>query len=95
MAQLYSLTRNPETIIGMQLTNAADMQFVQNWCEGKDYACYVNIGQDNVWSMIITTPAGVTMPAYINDWIVLKNDVQLSIVPASQGAALYTIGSPI
>lgn len=92
---LYNLSRNTEAIIGMQLATPEDFQFIQNWCNGKGYAAYVNVDQTGLWSMNVTAPNGQSFPAQIGYWAVLKNGVELNLITADQGAALFTVGDPV
>lgn len=94
-SQLYNLTRNTETLVGMALSTKEDMQFIQNWCEGTQYACYVNIDWAGNWTMNITAQDGVSQNGYIGDWIILRNDTDLYLYPPDKGAALFTVGAPV
>lgn len=93
-SQLYNLTRNAETLVGMVLSTKEDMQYIQNFCEQTDYACYVNIDWDGNWTMNITAPDGVSQNGYIGDWIILRNNTDLSLYTPARGTALFTVGAP-
>lgn len=89
---IVNLTRNAEVLNGGQINSLADMHVVQAWCEGKGYACHVNLDASNTPTMGITAPGGNTsQSAQVGDWIVLKNGVTVTVVPAEQAPSLYSI----
>lgn len=95
MGQLYNLSRKGESIVGLAIDGLVDMHTIQAWCVGKGYGCNINLTTDGNLSINVISPDGSSMPGVIGSKAVLKNGVQINIVPASQFDGLFDIGSVV
>lgn len=94
--QLYNLQRNTENAIGGVLETKDDMHFIQSWCEGKGYACHVNIDAAGMWTMSVISPDGHAQPGFIGYWaVVIQGTEELLVTTAERGAEKFTVLGPI
>lgn len=92
MPQVSSVTRKPETLIGWQITTAADLWTIYDWASSHGYSAYMNTDINSVRTLTVTAPGGtMSQNAVLGDFAVLKNNTELNLVPASQAPGLYNI----
>ena len=90
-------TRNPENVLPWLLENNADLYTVYDWASEHGYSAYMNTDSNGVRTISFTAPGGnASSSAKLGDLIILKNDVELTVVPAAQvsttpGVGLWTI----
>jgi hypothetical protein len=92
---MYNLTRNEETLIGFVVEGIADMHAIQAWCDTANYGCNVNLPIDGAPTINVISPGGAAMPGAVGDWAIIKNGVQITLVPAQLGPSLYTVVGPV
>lgn len=91
MAQV-NITRNTETLIGYQISTAQDMWTVYDWASSHGYSAHMNTDSNGNRTLGVTSPGGdKSQTAVMGDLAVLKNNTELTLVPAAQAAGLYTI----
>lgn len=92
MGQLVNLTRNQEVLQGYQIENNTDLYTVWDWALNRGYTGHLNGDTNGNRTIGLTAPGGnVSQSASIGDWAVLKNDITVTLVPASQAPALYSL----
>lgn len=95
MSTLVNISRQPDSLQAYQLTTPEDMVAALAYLAGGGYTGHINCSSENgtpVWAMGLSSPnQNTSTSARIGDWIVVKNNVSASVVPADQFASLYTV----
>lgn len=93
MAGLVNVTRNAESLKGFQIISSDDMYTALKYMSARNYSGHINCAIGGTWTLGLNGPnQTVAQTAYINDWIVIKNDTTAEVVPAAQAGSLYTVG---
>lgn len=89
---IVNLSRNQEVLQGGQIQNSLDMHTVLDWGSSHGYIGHINLDNNGSWTMGLTAPGGNTSQSgTIGDWVVLKNNATITLVPAAQAPALYSL----